>query len=102
MEETAPVIKAPISKEEFERIKAKRRRKVFVKWLKRVMVGPLLGLWMAIISFNIFNTSLVFSMILLMTLTCVGLLAKFRYIKYVYISFVAGIYILLISNVMTN
>ncbi|HTF81702.1 MAG TPA: hypothetical protein VL947_08250, partial [Cytophagales bacterium] len=65
---------AQMTDDEIDRIRTKRRRKVFVKWLKRVVVGPILGFWLAIISFNLFHTSMVVSMLFLMTFTCVGLL----------------------------
>lgn len=88
--------------EHLKKSREKRRKKVFVKWLKRTLVGPLLGFWLAFLGFHLMYTSLWVSASIFVAFTAVGLFVKFRYIKYTYMGLVAIIYLLLLSNLLNR
>ncbi len=99
------IIKKPSkvkSAEALKKSREKRRKKVFVKWLKRTLVGPLLGFWLAFLGFHLMHTTLGVSVGIFLAFTAVGLFVKFKYVKYAYISLVVAIYLFLLSSLFNH
>jgi hypothetical protein len=85
---------------EYAKHRLKHRRKKFVRIVKRAVSGPFLGCLLAFLSYQFFNIPALISLAGAVGITAIGLTVRYRYIKYVYLTLVIGLYAFLITQMI--
>ncbi len=81
--------------------KLQKRQKLFVRYAKRFMMGPVLGLVLGFV-FSQFQFPIVASVAIGLVVAALGLLLPFRYIKNSYWIFLVGLYGFLITQMIIH
>ena len=87
--------------QEYDQYRIKHRRKRFVRSVKRTVAGPIAGLLLAVLAFQVFHTPLLACVGLGMVFAIAGLRLRFRYVKYLYAGLVFVLYVYLLLQVIS-
>ncbi len=87
--------------QDYEQYRTKHRRKRFVRSVKRTVAGPIAGLLLAVLAFQVFHTPLLTCVALGTVFAIAGLRLRFRYVKHLYAGLVVALYVYLLLRMIS-
>ncbi len=86
----------------YDRLRLKRRRKKFVRIVKRVISGPIFGLLVGILVGKVLGLSVAISLVMAAVLVAGGMWLPLRYVKRMYIGVVGSLYLYLVWQIISH
>jgi len=80
----------------------KRKKNHLYKKTLRVLIGPLLGFWLAFLGHQLFHMSLIASMLIIASFTIAGITIRYKYIRYVFLFLIVSINAYLVLNMFKS
>jgi hypothetical protein len=84
------------------KIPLKRKKNHLYKKTLRVLIGPLLGFWLAFLGHQVFQISLIPSMLIIASFTIAGIIIRYKYIKFIFLFLIASINVYLVLNMVKS
>lgn len=86
----------------YDRLRLKRRRKKFVKLVKRVVSGPIFGMLAGILIGKVLGLSMAIGLAMAAVLVAAGIWLPFLYVKRIYIGVISCLYLYLAWQMISH